>query len=528
MKPARSRAYPEAFWDSITGLVLRRGEFAFETDTGLLYVGDGTTPYASLDPINGDSGPGITYGVGVEDALQEDLDTAGGLASVDAVASEVAAINSDISTINSDLVTLSGYIANGSHPSLDASAWRTALSLVIGTNVQAYDADLTSWAAITRAAGFDTFVATPSSANLASLVTGETGTGGLVFDTSPTLVTPNIGAATGTSLTLASGLVALNSVSTGSPATLGGRLQLFSAASPSNAFEIFVGEDTSAASAEALHIVPYLNSTRLHLGSSSKKWHALVMTNVNQIENHPLFSTPDGLYFGNANNFSAPINMSVSRGPEPVTFADKVIICGNSNGANNGGIIFHASDSGHVAGSASTYTARILPGKIFDLINSFASATNNELGRMAWESNVLRMGTVKGSGGGTARVLALMTDNVNRFVLGASGGVQFATGTYLPTVSKNANYTATINDHTIRVDASGGSRTITLPTAAAAYNSTVGAGMVLIIKKTDSSGNSVIIDGDGSETIDGATTVTITTQYQSYKIQSNGTSWDVI
>ena len=38
-----------------------------------------------------------------------------------------------------------------------------------------------------------TFLATPSSANLASAVTGETGSGALVFATSPTLVTPALG-----------------------------------------------------------------------------------------------------------------------------------------------------------------------------------------------------------------------------------------------------------------------------------------------------------------------------------------------
>lgn len=46
-----------------------------------------------------------------------------------------------------------------------------------------------------------TFLATPNSANLRATVTDETGTsGGLVFAGSPTLTTPNIGAATGTSL----------------------------------------------------------------------------------------------------------------------------------------------------------------------------------------------------------------------------------------------------------------------------------------------------------------------------------------
>lgn len=42
-------------------------------------------------------------------------------------------------------------------------------------------AGLTSWAAITRAAGFDTFAATPSSANLRALLTDGSGTGAALF-----------------------------------------------------------------------------------------------------------------------------------------------------------------------------------------------------------------------------------------------------------------------------------------------------------------------------------------------------------
>ena len=48
--------------------------------------------------------------------------------------------------------------------------------------------------------GIATFLATPSSANLAATLTDETGTGSAVFANTPTLVTPVIGAATGTSL----------------------------------------------------------------------------------------------------------------------------------------------------------------------------------------------------------------------------------------------------------------------------------------------------------------------------------------
>jgi len=70
--------------------------------------------------------------------------------------------------------------------------------LVVAGTHQPLDADLTSWAAVTRASGFDTFTATPSSANLASLVTDETGSGALVFGTAPTFPTTiTVGAASG-------------------------------------------------------------------------------------------------------------------------------------------------------------------------------------------------------------------------------------------------------------------------------------------------------------------------------------------
>lgn len=53
------------------------------------------------------------------------------------------------------------------------------------------------------AAGVATFLATPSSANLKTAVTDETGSGALVFANTPTLVTPALGAATATSLAVA-------------------------------------------------------------------------------------------------------------------------------------------------------------------------------------------------------------------------------------------------------------------------------------------------------------------------------------
>ncbi|MAQ49064.1 MAG: hypothetical protein CL720_05045 [Chloroflexi bacterium] len=51
-----------------------------------------------------------------------------------------------------------------------------------------------------------TFLQTPSSANLAAAVTDETGSGALVFGTSPTLATPDIGTPSSATLTNATGL----------------------------------------------------------------------------------------------------------------------------------------------------------------------------------------------------------------------------------------------------------------------------------------------------------------------------------
>ncbi len=48
------------------------------------------------------------------------------------------------------------------------------------------------------------------------------------------------------------------------------------------------------------------------------------------------------------------------------------------------------------------------------------------------------------------------------------------------------------------------------------------------IKKTDVSANAVTIDGNGAETIDGATTQSLPAQYDSMEVVTNGTEWFII
>jgi hypothetical protein len=71
--------------------------------------------------------------------------------------------------------------------------------------------------------GVATFLATPSSANLISAVTDETGTGALVFATSPTLVTPILGTPTSGDLTNCT-FPTLNQNTTGTAAGLSATL----------------------------------------------------------------------------------------------------------------------------------------------------------------------------------------------------------------------------------------------------------------------------------------------------------------
>jgi len=95
--------------------------------------------------------------------------------------------------LGSSLLTTTGTPSTGGH-------------LTTKTYVDATITAATLDGTVTLGANVATFLATPSSANLASALTDETGSGSAVFATSPTLVTPVLGTPSSGTLTSCTGL----------------------------------------------------------------------------------------------------------------------------------------------------------------------------------------------------------------------------------------------------------------------------------------------------------------------------------
>lgn len=80
-----------------------------------------------------------------------------------------------------------------------------------------------------------------------------------------------------------------------------------------------------------------------------------------------------------------------------------------------------------------------------------------------------------------------------------------------------ASDTLDSSNHTCLCDCTLNAITINLPVGV--------SGTQYVIKKTDATANAVTIDANGAELIDGAGTATITTQYESITIVSDGSNW---
>lgn len=93
-----------------------------------------------------------------------------------------------------------------------------------------------------------------------------------------------------------------------------------------------------------------------------------------------------------------------------------------------------------------------------------------------------------------------------------------------PYDSKSANYPIVVTDHILEMDATGGNRTFTFPTA-------VGySGKPFTLKKTDSSFNTVQLLTTSSQTIDGKASgaIYLFTQNETITVYSDGANWKIL
>lgn len=159
---------------------------ATENRAGYFTANGGTTDKAIMIPSS--SGSGVNdFAISSETTAKSYF---AGLVKTDA---KLQAINSPVGSSAADSVAkINRSTGDVEQVKLDTAAINSAGNTALNAR-QPLDADLTTLAGITLGSGVGTLLGTPSSANLATAITDETGSGAAVFGTSPTLSNPIVG-----------------------------------------------------------------------------------------------------------------------------------------------------------------------------------------------------------------------------------------------------------------------------------------------------------------------------------------------
>ena len=488
-------------------------------------------------------------------------------------------------------------IANGGTGATSAGAARTALALVPGTNVQAYDAGLLSLAALATAAdklpyttGVDTYAETAFTSFARTLLD----------DTTAAAAATTLGLGTGSSPTFTDLTVTGNLNVTGARTVIGGEKTAFS----DNYLDLNANYTTDAA--QTCGIVASYDPTTTTQAVAAGGFTAGVdavsnptvevaattgfgagdvirvqgsTSNDGFFEVHALLATPARLQIKgvgtnaaletwSTNQFTTEagvgnvykVNVSVIRcgtdgvwetgkgSTVPITYTDisatdaeLAAIAGLTSAADT---LPYFTGSGTAALATFTAFARTLLDDADQASVRTTLALTPGTDVQAYDADLLALAGISASGilartgAGTASARTI-TGTTNQVAVsngdGVSGNPTLSTpqdihtgasptcaGFHLALVTKTGAYTLTAGDFVVLADATSAGFTLTLPTAASI------TGRLYHIKKIDASANAVVIDGNAAETIDGAATVSISAQNQSYHIISDGTNWRVL
>ena len=192
-------------------------------------------------------------------------------------------------------------------------------------------------------------------------------------------------------------------------------------------------------------------------------------------------------------------------GSDPLaTAAPLAALDGTSTNATGTANSFSRSDHSHTINEATITVAGLLSATDKVKLNNTSGTNTGD------QTSVI---------GNAGTATALQTSRtINGISFDGTSNITIPASTTYSYVAKTSTYTLTASDYL--VDCTSGTFTLNLPTAVGI------SGKVYVIKN---SGNGVItLDGNASETIDGALTFTLSQQFSSITIMSNGTNWIII